>query len=185
MSNEKDLKVNLIKPIIFEDREETEEKQADVKSEELIKPIIFEEEKKGPEERYYLLLYYFIDDDGDESKTFEFIKGRTSVRERIIADLAVGDIDIHKSEILVEGAPLEDRISIYAFMKLIEIYFENDPFDIESYNTGDIDEETNEFDNEYYQINNNQTTDADNDLENISIMLGLDTSENLDDESNV
>lgn len=151
MSNEKDLKVNLIKPFIYEDEEETEEV---VEKEELIRPFTFEEEK-GPEEKYYLVLYYFITEDESESKTFEFIKGRTETRNQIINDVKVGDVDIHKSRVLVEGAPLEDSLTIYAFMKLIECHFD-DKFDIEEYN------------NDFEEYEEEETTIEDSMRENLN-----------------
>lgn len=164
-----DTKEELINPLIFEE----------TKKEDLIKPLVFEE-KKGPEDRIYLLLYYFVDDNGDESKTFEFIKGRTEVRERIIADLAVGDVDIHRSRVLVEKAPLEDSLTLYAFMKLIEVYFEDKPFDIEAYNIGDVDEdELEKLDLDFSSINNDE--DKEQEAQNIQeMMLGLGEYESED-----
>ena len=167
----------LINPIIHVDLEEDKKEE---NKEELIKPYTIEE-KKGPEDKIYLLLYCFISEAG-ESRTFEFIKGRTETRNRIIADLEVGDVDIHKSRVLVEGAPLEDSITLYSFMKHIETYFE-DSFDIEDYNTGDIEDANENTIHDYVQTDVGLEEDGDPDP-NVLLMLGL-SEEDQNSDNNI
>lgn len=124
----------LIKPAFFVDREEMNEKG-------LITPAVFEEKKKSPEEKMYLVLVVFNSNGSDVNECyFDFITGRTEVRSYIVCN--IDELDIHESKILVEGVILENMISVYEFMKHVEIHF-NDGFDIEDYNSGDnVEEET-------------------------------------------
>lgn len=157
---------------------------------EIIKPIIHLDKEKSPEEKVYLILYCFYgEDEGEEVRSFEFVKGRTEARQKIIDDVMVGDVNIRKSRVLVEGAPLEDSISIYQFMKLIENYFEEET---KSFNIDDFDFDTEDIDEEelnvYQYINNNasENIELDNSVpvyNNNQDLLGMDINE--DEEANV
>ena len=136
MSEEK----NLINPIYFVDDKDKTEKG-------LINPVKFENQvKKGPESKKYLILFCFYssEEEGDNNRTYEIVTGRTNARQLIKNNIE--DIDIHESKILVEGVVLEDMISIYEFMKHIEINY-SDGFDIEDYNLGDVEYNEDEDDN--------------------------------------
>lgn len=87
-----------------------------------------------PEKREYLILYYSEIED-EEVKSFEIITGRKKAYEFVRSIIEY--IDIHESKVLVSGATLENCKTVYEYMKLMEVYFE-DSFDIEDYNMGDI-----------------------------------------------
>ena len=106
------------------------------------KPIV----KKTPEEKEYLLLLKYITDNDSESTEFCIFIGRTEARKYIID--VVPDLDIFESYVLVEGVVLENRITVYEFMKHMENYF-SDGFDIEDYNIGASEEEINRAEVEY------------------------------------
>lgn len=112
-----------------------------VKKDQPVKPITFVDksnEVKDPEERKFILLYYTMID-GEEDKSFEEIIGRTKLREFIINMIEC--LDIHESKILADGVPFDECLTVYEFMKAMEIHY-NDGFDIEDYNFGDgIDED--------------------------------------------
>ena len=86
---------------------------------------------KSPEEKQYLICIAGKDGGEDE---WEIVIGRTAAYERIKNSIAY--IDLDHSFILVEGHPLEKRKSIYASMKHVEQFYE-DNFDIEDYIKGD------------------------------------------------
>lgn len=182
MSNENN---DIVRPFYYVD--ENGKKLEEDKG-EIIKPIIHLDEKKekGPEEKSYLILYCFYDEEsGDEVRSFEFVIGRTETRKRIIEDVMVGDVNVHKSRVLVEGAPLEDSISVYSFMKLMEGYFEDDnSFNIEDFNYDD-DNTTNgmELDiNQYIEKNNKQEVEYEQlDMFNQENLLGITPNDDEDD----
>lgn len=84
--------------------------------------------KKYPEDRQYLICIASTDGDSD---IWQIITGRTNAREFIKDNINI--INFDESFILVEGCTLEQRKSIYAFMKHIEKFFVDDPFDIDEY----------------------------------------------------
>lgn len=101
-------------------------------------PVMVKEEIKqlSANEKTYVILYYLTIDDGEEVKTFDVITGREATYEFI--KNIVENLDIHKSVIMVDNVPYSKAISIYEFMKYIKRYFEEDSFDIEDYNIGDL-----------------------------------------------
>ena len=124
-------KEKLINPIVI-----------DKPNSNLINPIVVD--VKDPDLKEYLILLTGLDDT-EEFKDFQFVTGRTATYELI--KTFIDNIDIDNSYVLVEGVALEDRISVYVFMRHMHIhFFQDDPFDIEKYNQGDefeIDEEGN------------------------------------------
>lgn len=101
---------------------------------EMVKEV--EEVKISPEDKTYVILYYLSLDDGEDVKTFDIIKGRKETYEFIKG--IIENLDIHKSKIMVDNVPFSKAITIYNFMKYMERYFQEDSFDIEDYNIGDI-----------------------------------------------
>ena len=95
----------------------------------MIKPIS-QVGLKDPEERIYIILYYAIID-GKDDKSFEVLEGRTKTRDFIIDMIEY--LDIYESLVLVDGVDYEDSLSVYEFMKAMEIHY-IDGFDIEDYN---------------------------------------------------
>lgn len=87
-----------------------------------------------PEKREYLILYY-SEIENEEVKSFEIITGRKEAYEFVKS--IVEFVDIHESKVLVSNGTLENAKTVYEYMKLMEVYFE-DSFDIEDYNMGDI-----------------------------------------------
>lgn len=96
-----------------------------------VNPITFVDEEKviDPEDRTYLVLYY-AEIDGKDEKSFEIIEGRTKTYDFIksIAEY----LDMIESKVLVNNVTLEDALSIYEFMKIMETHY-NDGFDIMDY----------------------------------------------------
>lgn len=118
--------------------------------EKAIVPFTIDEskKKKSPEKRTYVILYY-AHEDGDDIKSFEVIIGRTNTREFI--KNMIECLNIHESKILVDTIPYEEALSVYEFMKAMEIHY-SDGFDIEDYNIGDeIEEDEIEEDEEDYE----------------------------------
>lgn len=113
-----------------------------------------EPSKKDPEEKLYLLC---IAGKNNTEDTWYLIVGRTEVYETIKNEIE--NIDLENSFILVESAKLENRKSIYAFMKYVESFYE-DSFDIEDYIKGDWSED--EFDNNYIMNDINTSLNIDN-----------------------
>ena len=112
----------------------------EAKNEYMVKDI-----KKGPEEKEYLLLLVDIED--NDATMFTIVMGRRAAYDYIKEDIK--NMDIHKSTILVEGLPLERRVTVYEFMKHIqEKNFFEDSFDIEDYNIGDIESEDDAFEDD-------------------------------------
>lgn len=118
----------------------------------MISPITYVDDqgnpivKKTPEEKEYLLLLKYVTDDDMEGTEFCIFIGRTEARKYIID--VVPDLDIFESYVLVEGVKLENRITVYEFMKHMENYF-TDGFDIEDYNIGASEEEIQKAEVEY------------------------------------
>ena len=94
--------------------------------------------EKTPEEKKYLVCIETRSNNRDSF--WEILTGRSEVYEYIknIIDI----IDFENSFILVENCILEERKSIYAFMKYAKKFYLHDDFDIDDY----IDDEI-EYDN--------------------------------------
>ena len=131
-----------------------------------------QKEEKSPEEKEYILLLVDIED--EEATMFVIRTGRREAYEYIKMDIE--SMDIHKSTVLVEGIPIENRISVYKFMKHIQDkgFFEGDSFDIEDYNIGDDEDE----DLEDNAINNSTVTESEESnagIERVSPFMHLDS----------
>lgn len=120
-----------------------------IKFAEKDKPIVpfTIDKKKDPEKRLYVVLYYSYED-GEEVKSFEILTGRTNAREFI--KNMIDSIDIHESKILVETVAYEDALTVYQFIKEMEVYYQ-DGFDIEDYNIGDYIEIDKEKEEQQYE----------------------------------
>ena len=115
--------------------------------------------KKNPENKIYLICIAGKDGEND---SWELVQGRTEAYETIKNDIDF--IDLEHSFILVESAKLENRLSIVAFMRHVEGYYQ-DSFDIDDYIKGDWDESD-------YKENNfieNQLTNAINNADRLSM----------------
>lgn len=93
---------------------------------------------KHPEERQYLICLTFKPGSGVED-IWEIAIGRSAAYEAIKNYVEL-NIDYDHSFILVETCTLNQRKSIYSFMKYAGDFFE-DSFDIDDYVKGDWDEE--------------------------------------------
>ena len=114
----------MINPIVIDD----------VKNNGMVNPIVID--VKDPEKKEYLILLVGLRGKEEEFKDYEFVIGRTATYELI--KTLIEDIDIDESYVLVEGVTLEERISVYKFMKHMHMhFFQDDLFDIEKYNQGD------------------------------------------------
>lgn len=82
--------------------------------------------KKDPEEKTYLVC--IIEENGDNY--WELLTGRTDAYE--FCKSCIGAIDFSRSFILVDGVELENRKSIYAFLKYIQNLYD-DNFEVDDY----------------------------------------------------
>ena len=98
------------------------------------------------EEKQYLVC---LTNENHSIESWEFITGRTEAYELIKDAIKNMDVDTYASFILVETCKLDQRKSIYAFMKYCESIY-NDGFNIDEY-VGDI--------NIDYSISNNDISD--------------------------
>jgi len=93
---------------------------------------------KDPEEKEYLVCLFY--DDSDSAYTsWDIYKGRTQAYQEILEAIRNGDynfgndcVNINYSFVLVEGAKLEERVTLYDFMKYCKNFY-NDGFDIDDY----------------------------------------------------
>ena len=116
-------KSKLVNPIVIDD----------IKENKLVNPIVID--SKDPELKEYLILLVGLNGE-DEFKEFQFITGRTSTYERI--KTFIDAIDIDASYVLVEGVSLENRVTVYEFMRHMHMnFYQDDNFNIEDYNQGD------------------------------------------------
>lgn len=92
-------------------------------------------QKKNSEEKEYLVALMCK---GNVPNDWEICIGRTEARQYII-DMAQ-HIDYEYSFVLVEEEQLVNRISVVKFMRHIEKFYEDNPFDIDDYIKGDWDE---------------------------------------------
>lgn len=150
---EKSLNSGFIEPMEFDDEKKKPMFLDD--EQKLIKPMEFDVKTKGVEEKLYIILYKIVTDE-EFDQIFEICIGRTEAYTDIKDKLQSGlDIDVHASKIITETKqtetatmdrkyyliPYEDCISVYAFCKSVENYYDTDEFDIEEYNNTDVPEE--------------------------------------------
>lgn len=126
-------------------------------SKEMVK--IVDNTAKHPESKQYLICIAAKEGSGAQD-SWTILVGRTAAYEYIKEN--IDDIDFDLSFILVESCSLSERKSIYAFMKYVGDFFE-DNFDIEDYIKGDWDE--NDF------------------IRNNDISLNVDNNERIDMQS--
>ena len=93
---------------------------------------------EDPERRQYLICISAQAGSGEEDM-WRLVTGRTEAYNLIKDNIDY--IDFFNSFILVETCKLADRQSIYAFMKHIERFYEEDSFDIDDYVRGDWSED--------------------------------------------
>lgn len=84
---------------------------------------------KDPEQKEYLVCL-LMSYDNDTSYEWNIIRGRKNTYEYLKENIE--NIDFDDSFVLTEGVALEDRKTIYAFMKHCQDIF-NDGFDIDDY----------------------------------------------------
>ena len=103
----------------------------------------------NPEIKHYLICIAASIDSG-ESDSWVIVQGRTSAFNYIKDNIDI--INFEESFILVDGLPLSERRSIYAFMQYAQQFYPEDSFDIVDYVKGDWDEEDYRQRNEIYDI---------------------------------
>ena len=103
--------------------------------------------KKHPEDRWYLICIAGLSQD-----SWIIVKGRTEAYEYIKEN--IDDINLDHSFILVDSVTLDKRASIYAFMKHVGDFYE-DNFDITDYVKGDWDETDYKSNNDISLMINN------------------------------
>ena len=78
---------------------------------------------------------------------YEILMGRTEAYEYIRQYIeSYSEVDMLKSFVLVDGLPLSERKSIYAFMRYVQQFY-NDGFDVDEYITDEVREELSEHPN--------------------------------------
>lgn len=102
---------------------------------------IIDNKKKNPEDRQYLICISAKDGEDD---SWQIITGRTNAYEYLKDNIDF--INFDESFILVESCTLEQRKSIYAFLKHVEQFYE-DSFDVDDYVKGDWSEDAYRTDN--------------------------------------
>lgn len=107
---------------------------------EMVKVVDNSKPKKSPEEKQYLICIHGYDND-----IWNIVTGRTAAYEFIKE--YIEDINLEDSFILVENCNLNQRKSIYAFIKHVESFYE-DNFDIDDYVKGDWSEQDYRSDND-------------------------------------
>lgn len=120
--------------------------------------------QKPAELKEYLLC--LVDKNSGE-KSWNIVVGRTEAYESIKNDIEW--INLEESFILVESLVLEKRKSIYAFMKYVEQFYE-DNFDIEDYVKGDWSED--DFEKNNSQIDDKFNIDNSKKVDQVSILNG-------------
>lgn len=114
---------------------------------------IVDNTQKHPEDRQYLICIKAKAGSGEDD-SWEVLIGRTAAYEYIKENIEY--IDMEYSFILVEHLPLNERASIYAFMKHVGEFY-SDSFDIEDYVKGDWDERDYKRNNDIsLMIDNNE-----------------------------
>ena len=119
----------IMKSTPFNDVDEQKQMYELVKPEPEVQPIkLLSNPIKDAEEKEYLICFSYEDED----TMWHICKGRTETYEYIIDILQNSDCYINDSFVLVEGAKLEERVSLYSFMKYCKNFY-NDGFDIDEY----------------------------------------------------
>jgi hypothetical protein len=120
--------------------------------------------RKTPEEKQYLIC--ITSENGDAY--WDIVYGRTEAYDTIKHFYDLSDINFDRSFILVESCTLNQRKSIYAFMKYCENFYE-DNFDIDDYIRGDWSEEEYRKNND---INNDLIVNNSDKIDMTSFMNG-------------
>jgi len=97
---------------------------------------IIDNTQKNPELKQYLICLAL----NDAADLWDIVTGRTAAYELIKDCLIFESVNFERSFILVESCKLNERKSIYAFMKYVGDFYD-DGFDIDEYIKGDWDEE--------------------------------------------
>ena len=100
----------------------------------------------NPELKHYLICIASYED----SDMWTIVQGRTAAFNYIKDNIDI--INFEESFILVDGLPLSERRSIYAFMQYAQQFYPEDSFDIVDYVKGDWDEEDYRQRNEIYDV---------------------------------
>ena len=100
----------------------------------------------NPELKHYLICIASYED----SDMWAIVQGRTAAFNYIKDNIDI--INFEESFILVDGLPLSERRSIYAFMQYAKQFYPEDSFDIVDYVKGDWDEEDYRQRNEIYDV---------------------------------
>lgn len=93
------------------------------------------EHAKSAEDREYLICLYM---NRRKNERWDIVTGRTEAYELIKDEVQNNDVDFNNSFVLVESLKLNQRKSIYAFMKYCESFFD-DGFNIDDYIYDDLD----------------------------------------------
>lgn len=109
--------------------------------------------QKDSEEKIYLVCLAFTSIT-NENTMWNIVVGRKAARDLIKDNIDF--IDFDESFILVEGCTLEQRKSIYAFIKHIEQFFTDDPFDIDEYIRENYSEYNNDIVDDSVSIDNSE-----------------------------
>ncbi|WP_301066729.1 hypothetical protein [uncultured Duncaniella sp.] len=137
----------LTNPMAFEDEQKP-----------LINPMEFSVPTKAMEDKLYFLFFYIYEDGNKDMVTqqFEIARGRTAAYRKIHQylmefNLETETIDLSQSFVLTETKEIDrstgnqkyfltdvdDRVSIYAFCKMLEEYFGPMAFDIDEFKHND------------------------------------------------
>ena len=100
----------------------------------------------NPELKHYLICIASYED----SDMWAIVQGRTAAFNYIKDNIDI--INFEESFILVDGLPLSERRSIYAFMQYAQQFYPEDSFDIVDYVKGDWDEKDYRQRNEIYDV---------------------------------
>ena len=135
---------------------------------EMVKVVDNSKPRKTPEEKEYLLCLIGFEGEID----WAILDGRTEAYEYI--KNAIHWIDFENSFILVENLTLNERKSIYAFMKHVQDNYD-DGFDIDEYITADREEEFRRA-----NVDTSISVDPGEKVDMASFMNGDVETENLD-----
>jgi hypothetical protein len=125
---------------------------------ELINPFVPIEDynPNDPEGREYLVILKFkpeyAEDDEFEGMKAKYVLGRSAAYMLIYENLQY--IIITKSDVLVQAATLEERITVYQFMKHFHNLSTDESFDIDNYldeDYDDIPDEDEDSEEEYQE----------------------------------
>lgn len=107
----------------------------------------FEEQFNQDFERKEYLCCLSLHTDNEEFQEYEILTGRTEAYEYIRQYIeSYSEVDMLKSFVLVDGLPLSERKSVYAFMRYVQQFYD-DGFDIDEYITDEVREDLSEYQN--------------------------------------